>query len=97
MSNKNIPEGEENRPPNDQKLETQKEFISDLNTPLIKFCLDGETFKKHERLILKDALRGTQIFGEIGSGKSSGSGRELMNAIRKSGFGGMGLTGKKQS
>ena len=41
-----------------------------------------------------DAYRGVQIFGGIGSGKSSGSGKTLALSYLKNGFGGIVLTGK---
>lgn len=43
---------------------------------------------------LQDALRGTQIFGGIGSGKTSGSGRLIAKAFLKKGFGGLVLCAK---
>ena len=43
---------------------------------------------------LRNAVEGVQIFGGIGSGKSSGSGRELALALLKNKFGGIILTGK---
>ena len=43
---------------------------------------------------LKDAFQGVQIFGGIGSGKTSGSGRTLARAFLKKGFGGLVLCAK---
>ena len=43
---------------------------------------------------LEDAVRGVQIFGGIGSGKSSASGRELALTYLKNGYSGIVLTGK---
>ena len=43
---------------------------------------------------LEDAVRGVQIFGGIGSGKTSGSGRELALAYLQNGYGGIVLCGK---
>lgn len=42
----------------------------------------------------RDSFEGTQIFGAIGSGKTSGSGRALAHGFLKSGFGGLVLTAK---
>jgi hypothetical protein len=38
---------------------------------------------------VRDALEGVQIFGGIGSGKTSGSGKKLAKAFLKNGFGGL--------
>jgi len=43
---------------------------------------------------LRDAVRGTQVFGGIGSGKTSGSGRILASSFLKNGFGGLVLCAK---
>lgn len=54
------------------------------------------SFSDHPQDIwsVRDAVRGVQIFGGIGSGKTSGSGNTLATAFLKSGFGGIVLTGK---
>lgn len=54
------------------------------------------TFSDHPDDIwtVRDAVRGVQIFGGIGSGKSSGSGKSIANAFLKSGFGGLVLCAK---
>lgn len=60
-----------------------------LNFPLLHFSnnkIDDWTFL--------DAVRGVQIFGGIGSGKSSGSGQTIALSYLKQGFGGIVLTGK---
>lgn len=41
-----------------------------------------------------DAFEGTQIFGETGSGKTSGSGAAIAKALLRKGFGGLILTAK---
>ena len=70
-------------------------YVSDLDDVIYKFVQ-----AKHEQPFpednwtLRDAVRGVQIFGGIGSGKSSGSGRSLALSFLKSGFGGIVLTGK---
>lgn len=43
---------------------------------------------------LLDAVRGLQIFGGIGSGKSTGSGREIALSFLRNGYSGIVLTGK---
>jgi hypothetical protein len=63
--------------------------ITDLDHPLIKFSNNPQDW-----WTVRDAVRGVQIFGGIGSGKTSGSGRALALSYLKSGFGGIVLTGK---
>jgi len=43
---------------------------------------------------IRDAYEGVQIFGGIGSGKSSGSGKNLATAFLKNGFGGLVMCAK---
>ena len=50
--------------------------------------------KKGDHWTIRDAVRGTQIFGGIGSGKSSGSGKTIAKVFLKSGFGGLVLCAK---
>lgn len=61
----------------------------DLNTPLLNFSPEPA-----DAWTLADAVRGTQIFGSIGSGKSSGSGATIAKAFLRNGFGGLVLCGK---
>lgn len=63
-------------------------MVTDLDAPLVKFSADPRDW-----WTLRDAVRGVQIFGGIGSGKSSGSGRTLALSFLKAGFGGLVLTG----
>ena len=63
--------------------------LTDLDYPLIKFSESPSDF-----WTIRDAVRGVQIFGGIGSGKSSGSGKTIALSFLKSGFGGIILTGK---
>lgn len=60
-----------------------------LSYPLIDFSEDEK-----DQWCLEDAVRGVQIFGGIGSGKSSGSGKTIAYAYLESGYGGIILTGK---
>jgi len=59
------------------------------NFPLLHFSNN-----KDDDWTLLDAVRGVQIFGGIGSGKSSGSGKSIALSYLKQGFGGIVLTGK---
>lgn len=51
-------------------------------------------FSKEDIWRVRDACEGTQIFGAIGSGKTSGSGQAIAKAFLKAGFGGLVLTAK---
>ncbi len=62
----------------------------DLEYPLIKF---HETDSR-DWWRVRDAFEGVQIFGGIGSGKSSGSGKTIAKAFLKNGFGGVVLCAK---
>lgn len=78
--------------PDDQYLINR---VTDLNTPLLRFSISENNNDDPRNLWrLRDAVRGVQIFGGIGSGKSSGSGRTLALTYLRSGFGGIVLTGK---
>jgi hypothetical protein len=57
-------------------------FVKDLNTPLLK--LSG-----HENFDLTAACNGVNIFGGIGAGKTSGSGRMIAGAYLRAGMGGV--------
>ena len=52
-------------------------------------------FNGDEPLTIREACEGVQIFGGIGSGKTSGSGATLAKAFLRSGFGGLVLCAKK--
>lgn len=60
-----------------------------LDTPLIKFSDDTADW-----WTIREAVRGVQIFGGIGSGKTSGSGRTIAVKYLQSGFGGLVLCAK---
>ncbi len=62
----------------------------DLDRPLIVF--NGEDGLSE--FTIREAVEGTQIFGGIGSGKSSGSGRLIALRYLQAGFGGLVLTVK---
>lgn len=63
----------------------------DLDMTLIDFGIAGAT---QSRWTLRRAFEGVQIFGGIGSGKTSGSGRTLALKYLAAGFGGLVLTVK---
>ena len=52
-------------------------------------------FNKTEPFTIREACEGVQIFGGIGSGKTSGSGAALARSYLKAGFGGLVLCAKK--
>ncbi|WP_276366261.1 TraM recognition domain-containing protein [Chryseolinea sp. H1M3-3] len=62
----------------------------DLDTPLIE--IQGKL--QNDIWTIRHAVEGVQIFGGIGSGKSSGSGRFLALKYLRAGFGGLVLTVK---
>ena len=64
---------------------------------LDKFDLDTSIFDFGEsdpKWTYRDAVSGVQVFGGVGSGKSSGSGRMLALKYLSNGFGGLILTTK---
>lgn len=68
---------------------SDKRRASSMDIPLV--CFSDNV---NDNWTLRDAVRGVQIFGGIGSGKSSGSGKTLALSYLKMGFGGIVLTGK---
>jgi hypothetical protein len=68
---------------------TQQQF--DLDAPLLRI---QETPDNIYSWNIRQAVEGVQIFGGIGSGKTSGSGRTLALEYLKAGFGGLVLTAK---
>ena len=67
--------------------EKEKEIRTNLDYPLVKFSKTNE----QDWWTTRDAVRGIQIFGGIGSGKSSGSGKTFAKTFLKNGFGGLVL------
>jgi hypothetical protein len=57
-------------------------FITNLDTPLLRLGPE-------DVFTLRDACAGVHIFGGIGSGKTSGSGRMLAGAFLRAGMGGL--------
>ena len=72
---------------NGQTPATTDDQIEFLDRPLLHFGPD-------DPWTYRDACEGVQIFGGIGSGKSSGSGRALAHALLRSGAGGLVLCAK---
>ena len=70
-------------------LSQQVSAATDLDFPLIKFSDD-----RNDWWTLRNAVEGVQIFGGIGSGKTSGSGRMIASSFLKNGFGGIVLCAK---
>lgn len=65
----------------------------DLDTPVLQFP-DGENNRETYNWTIRNAVEGLQIFGGIGSGKTSGSGRLVGLKYLSLGFGGLVLTAK---
>jgi NAD(P)-dependent dehydrogenase (short-subunit alcohol dehydrogenase family) len=59
------------------------------DTPLLSF-----THSRADLWTIRDAFEGVQIFGALGSGKTSGSGAAIARAYLAAGFGGLVLTAK---
>lgn len=67
--------------------QARKASADPLDTELLRFAR-GDPFT------VRHAVEGVQIFGETGSGKTSGSGAALAKAYLQAGFGGLVLTAK---
>jgi hypothetical protein len=57
-------------------------FVKDLDTPLLRLS-------PNDCFSLRDACAGVHVFGGIGSGKTSASGKMLSGAFLRAGFGGL--------
>jgi hypothetical protein len=72
--------------------------ISLFSDRATKYNLDKVLLKfsdaPSDHWLLRDAVRGTQVFGSLGSGKSSGSGKTIAQAFLRNGFGGLVLCAK---
>lgn len=64
-------------------------YASDLDTPLLQLS-------SYDKFTLRDAVQGVHVFGGIGSGKTSGSGKALASAYLRAGFGGLVLCAKPE-
>jgi hypothetical protein len=68
-----------------------------LETPLLHFdeeAIVGRNQPGKNPWTLRHAFEGTQVFGETGSGKTSGSGATIATSFLREGFGGLVLTAK---
>ena len=63
------------------------DYVSNLDTPLLQLSTK-------DKFTLRDAVQGVHVFGGIGSGKTSGSGKALAAAYLRAGFGGLVLAAK---
>lgn len=70
------------------KHDTSTEINFDF--PLIKFSTDSKDW-----WTIRNAFEGVQIFGGIGSGKTSGSGKTIAKSFLRNGFGGLVMCAKK--
>lgn len=70
-----------------KKRRSQRAPVDPLDEPLLFFDQD-------DPFTSRDAFEGVQIFGGIGSGKTSGSGAYLAKSFLSQGFGGLVLTAK---
>lgn len=64
-------------------------YVSNLDTPLLQLS-------PQDNFTLRDACAGVHIFGGIGSGKTSGSGKSLAGAYLRAGMGGLVLCAKPE-
>jgi hypothetical protein len=64
-------------------------YVSNLDTPLLRLS-------SQDRFTLRDACQGVHVFGGIGSGKTSGSGKALASAYLRAGMGGLVLAAKPE-
>jgi len=65
------------------------DFISDLDAPLLQLSAK-------DRFTIRDAVQGVHVFGGIGSGKTTGSGKALAAAYLRAGMGGLVLCAKPE-
>jgi len=64
-------------------------YVSNLDTPLLQLSA-------HDHFTLRDAVQGVHVFGGIGSGKTSGSGKALASAYLRAGMGGLVMAAKPE-
>ena len=62
-------------------------YVNNLDAPLLQLS-------PQDRFTLRDACQGVHVFGGIGSGKTSGSGKALAGAYLRAGMGGLVLAAK---
>lgn len=73
-----------------------KTEFSNSNSNNLTYSIDKIIcgFSENDPYTISDSVQGIQIFGAIGSGKTSGSGQFLADSFLRSGFGGLILTVK---
>lgn len=83
-------------------MEFIKKWIRKRSNPQIQSNRDFDYLDKCllklspvDEFTIRQACSGVQIFGETGSGKTSGSGRHIARSFLRNGFGGLVLTAKK--
>lgn len=64
------------------------DMLIDLDRPLVEFA-PASRHRRADVFTIRDACEGVQIFGAVGSGKTSGSGSALAHAYLANGFGGL--------
>jgi len=64
-------------------------FVRDMDTPLLKL-------NSTDTVSVRDSFEGIHVFGKIGSGKTSSSGRAIACAYLRAGYGGLVLTAKPE-
>ncbi|CAN7771439.1 hypothetical protein LJR039_007565 [Pseudorhodoferax sp. LjRoot39] len=64
-------------------------FLSNFDAPLLRLS-------SHDNFTLRDACNGVHIFGGIGSGKTSGTGKALSGAYLRAGMGGLVMCAKPE-
>jgi len=64
-------------------------YVGNLDTPLLRLSA-------RDNFTLRDGCQGVHVFGGIGSGKTSGSGKALAHAYLRAGFGGLVLAAKPE-
>jgi len=64
-------------------------YVSNLDTPLLQLSA-------RDHFTLRDAVQGVHVFGGIGSGKTSGSGKALASAYLRAGMGGLVMAAKPE-
>lgn len=75
----------------------KKQPLATPSIPVDPFSLDRQLLRfGNDPWTIRDACTGTQIFGETGSGKTSGSGAAIAKAFLRAGFGGLVLCAKPE-
>jgi hypothetical protein len=82
------------------QMDVIRNRLKQVNDNAVQASLDEVLFfldaGRKEPWTIRDAVKGTQIFGGIGSGKTSGSGKWIAKSFLSKGFGGIVLCGKPE-